>query len=32
MNWTLDGEKAEGDKEILVENLHHAMRLIQRVN
>ena len=32
MNWTLDGEKAEGQREILVENLHHAMRLIQRVN
>ena len=31
MDWTLDGEKAPGQKEIEVENLHHAMRLIQRV-
>ena len=30
--WTLDGEKFEGQKEIHVENLHHAIRLIQRVN
>ena len=30
LNWTLDGEKAEGMNEIRVENLHHAIRLIQR--
>ena len=28
--WTLDGEKADGYKNIQVENLHHAIRLIQR--
>ena len=32
LTWTLDGEKAEGQREILVENLHHAMRLVHRVN
>lgn len=32
LNWTLDGEKAEGMNEIRVENLHHAIRLIQRGN
>ena len=32
MNWTLDGEKADGKQEIHVENLHHAIRLIQRGN
>lgn len=31
MPWSLDGEKADGYGEIAVENLHHAMRLIQRV-
>ena len=31
MPWTLDGEKADGYAEIEVENLHHAMHLIQRV-
>ena len=31
MNWTLDGELAEGSQEIFVENLHQAMQLIQRV-
>ena len=30
MTWTLDGEKAEGSGEILVENLHHAIRLIRK--
>lgn len=30
MPWTLDGEKEEGHEEILVENLHHALRLIQK--
>lgn len=32
MDWTLDGERAEAKREIVVENLHHAIRLIQRVN
>ena len=32
INWTLDGELAQGQQEIHVENLHHAIRLIQRVN
>ena len=31
MTWTLDGEKAEGSSEILVENLHHAVRIMKRV-
>ena len=31
MAWTLDGEKADGYSEIEVENLHHAMHLMQRV-
>ena len=31
MPWTLDGEKAEGGCEIRVENLHHAIRLVQKV-
>lgn len=30
-DWTLDGEKADGIQEIAVENLHHAIRLMQRV-
>lgn len=30
MPWTLDGEKEEGREEVMVENLHHAIRLIQR--
>ena len=30
MAWTLDGEKADGYKQIRVENLHHAIRLIQK--
>ena len=30
MAWTLDGEKAEGDGEIQVDNLHHAIHLIQK--
>lgn len=29
--WTLDGEKAEGYGTIQVENIHHAIRLMQRV-
>ena len=30
MAWTLDGEKADGYKAVQVENLHHAIRLIQK--
>ena len=29
--WTLDGEKEDGHEEVLVENLHHAIRLMQKV-
>ena len=32
MAWTLDGEKADGYQEITVENLHHAIRIVQRVD
>ena len=32
MPWTLDGEKFDGQEKIEVENLHHAIRLIQKVN
>ena len=32
MAWTLDGEKAEGHEEILMENLHHAVRIVKRVD
>jgi len=32
MNWTLDGEKEDGHREITVENLHHAIRLVKRVD
>ena len=31
MAWTLDGEKADGCSEILVENLHHAIQIVKRV-
>ena len=31
MPWTLDGEKENGHQEVLVENLHHAIRLMKRV-
>ena len=31
MAWTLDGEKAEGYREIPVENLHHAVKIMKRV-
>ena len=31
MPWTLDGEREDGHEEILVENLHHAIRLMQKV-
>lgn len=30
MPWTLDGEKEDGHGEITVENLHHAIRLMQK--
>ena len=30
MPWTLDGERENGHEEVLAENLHHAIRLIQR--
>ena len=30
MAWTLDGEKADGYKEVTVENLHHAVRIVKR--
>lgn len=32
MPWTLDGEKFEGQQEIVVENIHHAIRLVQKVH
>ena len=31
MPWTLDGEREEGHDQVDVENMHHAIRLIQRV-
>ena len=31
MAWTLDGEKADGYQEIAVENLHHAVQIVKRV-
>ena len=31
MAWTLDGEKADGYQQITVENLHHAVRIVKRV-
>ena len=31
MAWSLDGEKADGYAEVEVKNLHHAMKLVQRV-
>ena len=30
MAWSLDGEKADGYREVRVENLHHAIRLVQK--
>ena len=30
MAWTLDGEKADGYREVQVDNLHHAIHLIQK--
>ena len=31
MPWTLDGEREDGHAEILAKNIHHAFRLMQRV-
>ena len=31
MPWTLDGEREEGHERICVENLHHAIRIMKRV-
>ena len=31
MPWTLDGEREDGHEEVWVENLHHAIRLVQKV-
>ncbi len=31
MPWTLDGEKFDGAAEVQVENIHHAIRLIRKV-
>ncbi len=31
MPWTLDGEREDGHEEIVAENLHHAIRLMQKV-
>ncbi len=30
MDWTLDGEREPGKEKIFVENLHHALRLVQQ--
>lgn len=30
MPWTLDGEREDGHQEIMVENLHHAIRMVHR--
>ena len=30
VDWTLDGERAEGREEICIENLHRAIRLVHR--
>ena len=32
MAWTLDGEREEGHLQVDVENVHHAIRLMKRVN
>ena len=32
MPWTLDGEREDGHTSVDVENLHHAIRLMQKVN
>ena len=30
MSWTLDGEKADGLSQFRVDNLHHAIHLVQK--
>ena len=32
MPWTLDGEREEGHEQVDVENLHHAIRIVKRVD
>ena len=32
MPWTLDGEREDGHLEVIAENMHHAFRLVKRVN
>ena len=32
MTWTLDGEREDGHEEVMAENIHHGIRLMQRVN
>ncbi|MBQ2854903.1 MAG: YegS/Rv2252/BmrU family lipid kinase [Oscillospiraceae bacterium] len=32
MPWTLDGEREAGHPEVFAENLHHAIRLVKKVN
>lgn len=32
MPWTLDGERADGYAEVVAQNIHHAIRIVQRVN
>ena len=31
MDWTLDGEHEQGHEKVTVENLHHAVRIVRRV-
>ena len=31
MNWTLDGEREEGHEQVDVENIHHAIHIMKRV-
>ena len=31
MNWTLDGEREEGHEQVDVENIHHAIHIVKRV-
>ena len=30
LDWTLDGERAEGSETITIQNLHRAVRLVQK--
>ena len=32
MPWTLDGEREDGHSVVEVENIHHAIRMMQKVN